>query len=674
MTPEKLSIDRLKNALESFDWPKVKAILDEVGGPNADSISIGEALRRAGALVIPYPSSLDKRRDILISELQTYLASGQADGKVPSLVANVLRTLQVAEAGYRKLVSELAKTAASRLDPLVHVAAVIQRAECEVGHLTSEFHKQAGQRSGITLRTPLLNEFGESLDMSSAFENVVDFVTMTLKMEAFKNRWFDENGHVVVPNLPDVTDDAFEKAGSTLVLATLWRRWEMTEERARALGRTLRFLSDGERPKKASADSVRFLVEEGDDSSDLMHRIAQDRVSDKLSQNFVEIGAVVNIDRQRHSALDNVRALPPHDLISNEEAHGIWGLHEYLAYDVVTDQERYGGLRLVEWVRGYCALILLARSSKSGDLVRTRAGWQHYLASYGLAAASSEILISHLTFGRSSRDLFDHPFIKLADGRYRIFSTALLYTSVPIVVLSTLGHLSVQLNRKGTAFEEAVRKTFEKADIKTYAFKAKRGKEEYQYDALVPWGDYLFVIECKNRLLPFGNPVQMHYFDLETQENIKQVHRLMRGLDEHPDILTSNLPAGTETKIRVPVIINCFPFSFPGQRDGVYLYDSSALSRFFESGEIKMKSIAPGKGVQEQGTGIRLWVKDVPQPEDLIAQLEMPTQIENAMQSLERDSRGFPLLPDWWVFGVSFIRNESKILENAIAKISVELS
>lgn len=670
----KLSIDRLKDALESFDWPKVKAVLDEAGGPNASSIGIGEALRRAGDLVFQYPSALEKRRDALVLELQSYLAGEQTDGKVPSPVAEALSTLQVAEAGYRKLVGELAKTAASRLEPTVHVAAAIQRAETEVEHLTAEFHKQAGQRNGITLQAHLLDEYGNPFDMDSALENFVDFVSMTLKMEAFKNKWLDQNGHVVVPNLPEVTEEAVYQAGSTLFLAILWRRWAMTEERARVLGRTLRFLGEDERPKEAPANLVRFLVEEGDDFSDWMHRIAQERVTDKLSQNLVEIGATLNISRQRAQAPGGVRALPPNDWISNEEAHGIWGLRQYLAYEVVADQERHGGLRLVEWVRGYCALMLLARGAKPGNLVRTRAGWQDYLASYGLAAEPSEVLISRLTFGRSSRDLFDHPFIKLADGRYRLFATALRSVSVPIVVLSTLSHLSVQLKLKGKAFEEIVRTTFEKAGIKPYSFKAKRGEEEYEYDAVVPWGNYLFVIECKNRSLPFGSAVQMHFFDLETRDNIRQVHRLMKGLDEHPDILTSNLPAGAETKTRVPVIINCFPFSSAGKVNGVYLYDYSALSRFFESGEIMMKSVAPGKWVQEQGTGIRLWAKDAPQPEDLIAQLEMPSQLENVMRSLERDPRGFPLPPDWWAFGVSFVRNESTTLKNATAKAATEPS
>lgn len=667
----KLSLTKLKDALETFDWAKVRSILDAAGGPTADADAVAEAVRRAGGLVLEYPIAAAEKRDALLKELEQYLAAGQADGQVPVAVALALSTLQVAEAGYRKLVDELSKTEASKLEPAVHVSAAIRRAEGELDYMTEQFHKQAALRpAGITFQTQLVDDSGNRVDMDSALENFVGFVSMTLQMEAFRHKWFDHNGSVVVPSLPEVTDEAVYQAGSTFALAVLWRRWRMTEQRARLLGRTLRFLSTDERPKDAPPELTTFIVEEGSDTSDWLHRVALERVTDRMCQNILEIGASVNLNRPRFKLPGDAHALPPHDWISNEEVLGLWGLEQYLAYPVVGDQERPGGLRLVEWVRGYCALMLLARDAKASEIIRTRSGWQDYLARYGLAAAESDVLIARLTFGRSSRDLFDHPFIKLADGRYRLFSIALRSLSVPIVVLSTLSHLGVQLKRKGKSFEVVVRETFENAGIKSYSFKARRGSEEYEYDVVVPWGGYLFVIECKNQSLPFGSPSQMRYFDLQTQDNIRQVHRLMQGLYAHPDILEENLPVGAATKVRVPVIVNCFPYSEPVRVDGIYLCDYSALSRFFESGEIKVKASSPGKPTVELGTGLRLWAGEAPTPEDLLKQLKAPPQFTTVAKSLERDQRGFPLLPDWWVHAVNFVRRESEDLAEARALIS----
>lgn len=668
MTAEKLSVETLKEALETYDWQKTKVLLDAAGGPTVNHDNIAEALRRTGNLVLEYPSTLEKKRNTILQELRSYLAAGQTDSNVPATVVEALSTIQVAEAGYRKLVDDLSKTSASKLDPTVHVSAAIRRAEDELVQMSAEFEKQISQRHQITLHSSILDDFGYPVDMDAFSESVIGFVSMTLQMEAFRQKWFDREGAIIVPSLPDVTEESVSQVGATFALAAMWRRWRMTEERARMLGRTLRFLNANERPADASPQLTTFIADEGQDSSDLLHRIALERVTDKMSQNMLELRAFTQKNRPRIKFPGGVRALPPLDWISNAEVHGLWGLEQYLAYDVISDQERPGGLRLVEWVRGFSALMLLARDVRASDLTRTRSGWQDYLARFGLPAAASEILISRLTFGRSSRDLFDHPFIKLGNGRYRLFAPALRSLSIPIVVLSVLSHLSVQLKRKGASFEATVRETFEMAGIKAYAFKAKRGTEEYEYDALVPWGNYLFVIECKNRSLPFGNPIQMRYFDLQTQESINQVHRLMKGLDEHPDILANNLPPEAATMVRVPVIVNCFPYSVSGRLSDVYLYDYSALSRFFENGEIKIKAVSPSKQVNEYDSGIRLWKGENPTPEDLLAQMDEPTQVKTVEDSLERDPRGYQLSLDWWVYDVSFMRHETESVQACRAR------
>ncbi|WP_220432913.1 hypothetical protein, partial [Raoultella terrigena] len=132
------------------------------------------------------------------------------------------------------------------------------------------------------------------------------------------------------------------------------------------------------------------------DTSDWLHRIAFERVADKLAQNLMEVRAQKYVYTEPRPGLGGVRPLPPHHWISDEEAHGVWALEQYLGYGVVGDQERPAGLRLVEWVRGYCALIILARETGRSGLVRTKAGWQDFFASFGLAAEASAILINIL--------------------------------------------------------------------------------------------------------------------------------------------------------------------------------------------------------------------------------------------------------------------------------------
>lgn len=668
----KLSIDVLKKAIANHDWPAAKDLIDGAGGPALHTEAIAEAVRRAGDLVLPYPTKAQKKRDALIESLRAYVAAGAADGVLPEAVETALSTVRVAEAGYRELVATLAKTHASKLDAALHVSAALERSERELDHLQSLIDARIASGKPISLHGQLDDDDGTPVDVDSVLESCVSFVSMTLEMEAHKNKWIDADGVIVVPSLPEPSEEAIGQVGATMVLSVFWRRWRLTTERARVLGRSLKRLTGDELPAAAPASIKTVYIEEGDSSSDLLHRIALDRVTDSLAQNYFSL-VVTDIASQIDKPIlggSDIRRLPPIEHISLDEILAIKGLANYLGYDPLQDMERHEGLRLVEWARGYCALMGLAREATKSQLLRTRSGWLDFFAGFGLVSSVAERLIDNLTFRRSSRDLFDHPFIKRSDGRFMLFGPSLRNLNVTVVLLSTLSNLSVQLRRKGPAFERVVAKTFEHAGINPYAFKFRNGADEYEYDAVVPWGDYLFVFECKNRSLPFNSPVQMHYFDLETNENIKQLHRLMKGLEDHPEKTAPHLPSDALTKTRVPVLLNCFPYAAPGKLDGVYLYDHSALSRFFSSGTVTGRAILRGETIAQMESSVRLWSGDKPTPEDLIAQLEMPVQFKAVYDATERDKRGFHLSPEAMVFGVSFLRRES----GEVAKFAKQLT
>ena len=243
---------------------------------------------------------------------------------------------------------------------------------------------------------------------------------------------------------------------------------------------------------------------------------------------------------------------------------------------------------------------------------------------------------------------------------FQVFAPAFASISVAMVVLSTLSNLGVQFQKKGKGFEVVVRETFKRANLPVYAFKAKRDGEEYEYDAVVPWDDYLFVFECKNRSLPNGNPIQEHYFDLENIDNIKQLNRLMAALVKHPDILGDNLPTNVAEKTFVPILLNCLPYALPGSVEGVHFYDYSALSRFFMNGQISGRTMKLGQGTNEIMKGPRIWFGDNPTAEDFISQLNEPIQFKVVSDALVVNGDGFPLAPDCWVFSEDFQRMPGK--------------
>jgi hypothetical protein len=88
--------------------------------------------------------------------------------------------------------------------------------------------------------------------------------------------------------------------------------------------------------------------------------LANSRLTDRLLQTFMEMDVELRIT-DRSVGIEGCAKLPPHDLVSPEEAHARVSLSEILGYSIVDDMERPGGLRLLEWVRGYAVLKELGR-------------------------------------------------------------------------------------------------------------------------------------------------------------------------------------------------------------------------------------------------------------------------------------------------------------------------
>jgi hypothetical protein len=96
------------------------------------------------------------------------------------------------------------------------------------------------------------------------------------------------------------------------------------------------------------------------------------------------------------------------------------------------------------------------------------------------------------------------------------------------------------------------------------------------------------------------------------------------------------------------------PFSIPGGIDGVYVYDYSALSRFFREPFITFSSPVIRKdgstALAEYPVG-RLWAADRPSPDDLIRELEKPVQLYPSDQPRLVSSGGPASRCEWGELG-----------------------
>jgi hypothetical protein len=74
-----------------------------------------------------------------------------------------------------------------------------------------------------------------------------------------------------------------------------------------------------------------------------------------------------------------------------------------------------------------------------------------------------------------------------------VFGPGILNSDPARLTLSAIDKGGEQLGRKGNAFEAEMLSFFEKQGYDAKSLKFKIGNEEFQYDVIVPWDDYVFI-------------------------------------------------------------------------------------------------------------------------------------------------------------------------------------
>jgi hypothetical protein len=236
------------------------------------------------------------------------------------------------------------------------------------------------------------------------------------------------------------------------------------------------------------------------------------------------------------------------------------------------------------------------------------------------------------------------------DGQVLIFGPSLLHANAARVLLSRLSSFEQPLDRKGPAFEAEILAFFQEQRLHARGFRVTREGEEYEYDAVLAWGGYVFVFECKNRSLSNNRPRASYYFELGIRSAIRQVKRLTEALARFPDILAEQMQIDVSSKTLVPCVLNTLPFARSGSVDGVYCTDASALRRLFENRYVHFKTpyeLRANVKVLHRIRILSLWAGDEPTPDDLLAQLGAPFQLAILRAQTELRPFKFAVEPGW---------------------------
>jgi hypothetical protein len=475
---------------------------------------------------------------------------------------------------------------------------------------------------------------GTEVNMDGAYSDIIGRLSLTLKMLSHEHKLLN-NGKLVGPAKPVITDEHVLKAGFIQMYAMSWSAVEDIGNRTLFFGgdigplESLGLARDMLPEEMYAQFPEPFIFLRNPSEIEVYDYIANRRLQSWGMQRTMQLMYATSLRDHVAAKGDAAPALTGGPFLTEEEAVTLTAMAEILSFDVFADQERHHGLTLREWVRGYCALKVLAESKarESGTCWVTfdSAELEQGFIDHQIPLEYVPSLIYHMTFGTDSRDLYDCPLIQSRDGQYSLFGNVLQSSNLLNVIFSRLGSLTTQFEKKGQGFEDKLISFFNSHHYpcKDTSFNVEGA--QYEYDALLLLDDHLFLIECKNNLLSGNHAVPALRYSKFINDTVKQVKRLKRGLQDRPKVVESLFGRKLDTLTLVPVIVNSMNFSRP-PLDGVYISDYSALSKFFDESTISEFHWKDGEK-QVRKVIRRLWTGNRPTAQELVTYLEMPPQV-----------------------------------------------
>lgn len=664
-----LSETPVNEALEKLSWHGLESHLADTALTAQDVDKLVGLVRRSESLVLKRLNSKKQtNRDKFLEKLAIHL-DGRSYPKQAELVRSHSARLNEIDGVYQSILRLLAKTDAAALSPELRVSALLDRSNREYTDLLKQMYENSIAGGVLDLgKVTVKGVAGNEFNPEAVHELLLATLASTLGMEAHVHGWYDDTGVLVLPTLPTPTDQDRFAVGSVQLLAAAWRHWQFSERRHRYL----------DAPLEQKGDLVPAWAEHGvkrlwdsrpsDDDLELYSHVANARLAERLQQHWATLIAGSRYEKAV-SGTDGEVDLLPNQAVSLYELHGAAALSQLLSGEITDDQYEYAGLKLAEWVRGYSILqdvaekALQARDADRLTIRFSNAELVELLQRLGLQGGKAEVFIGHATYRKASRDLFDQPLIKRQEGGYLLLAISAATSSIPNIILSTLGMLEVNLDGRGKRFEKRMIALLGKHGIKAKNIICDRDGETYDYDVAFVWGDYLFLFECKSRGLSGGDPSRIYFFSLGIRRVINQVARLAEGLKRHPDILSNYMPEAVGKQV-VHCVVNSLPYATFTEKDALHFADEGGIDRFFLQSEIGPRSFSreAGLGEIDPASAVAfLWDGDKPTPEDFLRHLRSPIQLVNAVSHLKLIPIQVPVGEDAALQVVDFLRTDRTV-------------
>ncbi len=632
--------------LDSFKTHKFEKYLNNEIVTDGDVFGVlSKTLSRPEMIVIRGDGKRGKRDAFLERLMELTLDRAES---INELIVNKAQIILFSEELYDNISKCLDKCDISKLNSDEQVWAHLNRVKLEFKRINNDLERYKAQKKRKRLSSHYLtitNSEGTSYSPDAASEHLIMYLSLTLSLLAYKFDWY-QNGKIVIPSNVESGEGDIFKAGSTELLARSWKELEESSLRCLLFGGEIRLAEGDDVQDDAKEKGVKqsFHFYRNESKFELYEAISSERLKKKSFQNFLEILSTPKIKSNIATGIEDIGPLEDYKFLNEDEILACNNLDDVFCTNIFQDKSEYNRLTLSEWIRSYFILRYFSREISSGEMppILDVNVIIDTLVGAGVSREKALIFVELASFGKDSKDLYDSPLIKMECGKYFLAYYGLVNANVSNLILSRFSSLEVEVSNKGYRFEDTVNSAISKSLSESKGFKFKRGKEEYEYDSVFILDDKLFMLECKNRSPSWSNPVKIFRSNLYLSKTAQQVMRLKNALIEYPEVVQEHFGVNINEYEIVPIILNCMPFSWGGEFEGVYVSDFSSLSRFTKSSKINMV-IANQDGQSVRGLSKSdQWVGKKPSAGDLINHLENPIQLIPYVRSRKQNL-------GWWI-------------------------
>lgn len=471
---------------------------------------------------------------------------------------------------------------------------------------------------------------GENIDPDDQRNALSKVLTSTIHIESYTNDWFDKkNGITILPQ--DILNilqhfNLSEKSHLSLmeklpINIGLWDILEEIDFHFRLLKEDLYF-----------KDHKSIHISTTNDSKFLTYAIIANERMGRARYN-------ITIDNKDNSLIELEKII----------------FQILLHIDVDNDQTQYDGLTIAEWISAFYTLrtVILQDHFNLQSLILNDDELITIL-SKNINKEKCKIVIDHLSFKKGTPDIFNTPIIRFEGNKNLLVPIALQHPNMLNIIHSILSKKELALNDKGTNFEKEFLLYFKRLESKygfTCSNPSKRIKgEEFQFDMILEWDNFIFIFECKNRSIPNTHPISLANFKEKANEYTKQIHRLQEGLISYSDQFSIDI----SSKIVVPIIVNSLSFSLDFKINGVIFTDFSIISKFF-SQRYFTKNRKKGSKIKKEKIYDQ-WRQISPSPTRFLHVISNPYQVSEAKRRLRHFKTEHKLLDYNLVIDRSIVR------------------